>query len=94
MTALQLGPLGAPEIWDAIAGGCAKDVTPFFAVYASVYAESRSWRSGAGFAAIRKKIGETAWPDVQMRLLAAVAKRIPEGGAEFSAEALLSVGSR
>jgi SAM-dependent methyltransferase len=51
-------------------------------------------RSGAGFAAIRKKVGESAWPQVQKRLLEAMARRIPEGGDDFAAEALLSVGTR
>jgi len=50
-------------------------------------------RSGAGFAALRKKVGD-AWPAAQKRLLEGIARRIPEGGADFSAEALLSVGTR
>ena len=51
-------------------------------------------RSGAGFAALRKKIGETNWPRVYDRLLEAVRRRLPEGGAELSAEAIVSVGVR
>ena len=51
-------------------------------------------RSGAGFGMLRKKIGEQAWPQVQKRLLDAIGRRIPEGGVELSAEAILSVGSR
>src|SRR5439155_18669383 len=33
MTAKEAGPLGVPAVWDAIAGGYAKDVTPFFTRY-------------------------------------------------------------
>ena len=51
-------------------------------------------RSGAGFAALRKRIGEERWPGVYARLFEAVRKRIPEGGVELAAEAILSVGSR
>jgi len=51
-------------------------------------------RSGAGFAAIRKKVGEAGWPQVEKRLLEGIARRIPEGGADFTADALLTVGSR
>jgi SAM-dependent methyltransferase len=51
-------------------------------------------RSGAGFAMLRKRIGEQAWPAVHARLLAAIARRIPEGGGDFGAEAILSVGAR
>ena len=51
-------------------------------------------RSGAGFGAIRRKVGEANWPQVQKRLLEGIARRIPEGGADLSAESLLSVGTR
>ena len=51
-------------------------------------------RSGAGFAALRKRVGEAGWPNVQKRLLEGIARRIPEGGADFTADALLTVGSR
>jgi ubiquinone/menaquinone biosynthesis C-methylase UbiE len=51
-------------------------------------------RSGAGFAAMRKKMGEDNWPRVYGRLLEAVRRRIPEGGTELSAEAIFSVGVR
>jgi hypothetical protein len=50
-------------------------------------------RSGAGFTAVRKRFGD-GWPAAQARLLDAVRRRIPEGGGELSAEAILSVGSR
>jgi ubiquinone/menaquinone biosynthesis C-methylase UbiE len=50
-------------------------------------------RSGAGFAMLRKKIGEQAWPDVQKRLIEVIARRIPEGGVDLPAEAILSIGS-
>jgi ubiquinone/menaquinone biosynthesis C-methylase UbiE len=51
-------------------------------------------RSGAGFAMLRKRMGEQAWPAVHARLLAAIARRIPEGGGDFAAEAILSIGER
>jgi len=50
-------------------------------------------RSGAGFAAVRKRFGD-GWPAAEGRLLESVRRRIPEGGVELSAEAILSVGSR
>jgi len=51
-------------------------------------------RSGAGFTMLRKRIGEQAWPEVQARLQAAIARRIPDGGIDLPAEAILSVGAR
>ena len=49
-------------------------------------------RSGAPFALIRKRLGETAWADVQRRLTDAVRRRLPEGPTDLAAEALLSRG--
>ncbi len=51
-------------------------------------------RSGAGFAMLRKKFGEEAWPRVYALLLEALRRRIPEGGTELSAEAIFSLGVR
>jgi len=51
-------------------------------------------RSGAPFVALKKKLGDEAWAQVETRLLDAVRRRIPEGGADFSAEAILTVGTR
>jgi SAM-dependent methyltransferase len=51
-------------------------------------------RSGAGFAMLRKRVGEQAWPQVHARLLASLSRRISEGGADFTAEAILTVGLR
>lgn len=49
-------------------------------------------RGGAPFAALRKKFGEDKWPAIHQRFFAAVAKRIPKGGIELSALAVISVG--
>jgi ubiquinone/menaquinone biosynthesis C-methylase UbiE len=51
-------------------------------------------RSGAGFAMLRKKFGEQAWPRAYARLVEALRRRIPEGGIDLSAEAILSLGTR
>jgi ubiquinone/menaquinone biosynthesis C-methylase UbiE len=51
-------------------------------------------RSGAGFSMLRKKIGEQAWPQVQKRLIETIARRIPAGGVDLPAEAILSIGTR
>jgi ubiquinone/menaquinone biosynthesis C-methylase UbiE len=50
-------------------------------------------RSGAPFAAMRKKIGEEAWAGVHARILEAVRKRIT-GPMDLSAEAILTTGTR
>jgi|SoiMetStandDraft_5_1073268.scaffolds.fasta_scaffold47406_2 SAM-dependent methyltransferase len=50
-------------------------------------------RSGAPLVALRKRLGEAAWADVETRLLAAFARQIPAGGVDLPAEALLSVGT-
>jgi hypothetical protein len=59
-----------------------------------VTAEQIMERSGAGFAMIRKKIGEQAWPAFHKRLVDVIARRVPASGCDLSAEAILSVGSR
>jgi hypothetical protein len=51
-------------------------------------------RGGAPFVAIRKKLGAEAWAEAEARLLDAVRRRIPAGGADLAAEAILTVGSR
>jgi ubiquinone/menaquinone biosynthesis C-methylase UbiE len=51
-------------------------------------------RSGAPFAALRKKLGGEAWSRAYERLLDAVRRRLPEGGTDLSAEAIFSVGVR
>ena len=49
-------------------------------------------RSGAPFAAMRKKIGEQAFAAVKTSFLEAIRRRIPESGAELSAEAIFTTG--
>jgi ubiquinone/menaquinone biosynthesis C-methylase UbiE len=51
-------------------------------------------RSGAPFAALRKKLGPEAWADVHRKLLDALRARLPEGGVDLPAEALLTHGTR
>jgi ubiquinone/menaquinone biosynthesis C-methylase UbiE len=51
-------------------------------------------RSGAPFAMIRKKLGDSAWAAVHQKLLDSIRARLPEGGADLSAEALLTRGTR
>ena len=50
-------------------------------------------RSGAPLVALRKRLGEAAWADVEARLLEALRRRIPSGGIDLAAEAILSVGT-
>lgn len=50
-------------------------------------------RSGAPFAAMRRKLGEEAWGAIRARLVEAVRKRIP-GPTDLSAEAILTSGIR
>jgi SAM-dependent methyltransferase len=50
--------------------------------------------TGAPLVALRKRLGEEAWPGVWQGLLDAVGRRIPDGGAELSAEAMLTSGTR
>lgn len=64
---------------------------------ASTFIESAEYyvqfmeRGGAPFAALRKKLGDEKWALVQRQLLEGVQRRIPAGGAEYSAVALFSV---
>ena len=51
-------------------------------------------RSGAPFIALKKKLGDEAWAQAETRLLDAVRRRMPAGGADFPAEAILTVGTR
>ena len=51
-------------------------------------------RAGAPFVALRNKLGAEGWAQAQARLLDAVCRRIPEGGADLAAEAILTVGVR
>jgi len=53
-----------------------------------------SARANAPLVMLRKKLGEQAWAAAETRLLEALRKRIPAGGATLSAEALLTVGTR
>ena len=47
-------------------------------------------RTGAPFAALRKRLGEEAWTAAEQRLLEGVRRRIPATGADLPAEALLT----
>jgi len=96
----QKGDLQAPDecVREMSAAGF-RDVTcqPFTASLhvASVQDYLRMLtRSGAGFDAVKKRLGEAAWALALDRLLAALKKRIPEGGTDLAAEALLTVGTR
>jgi ubiquinone/menaquinone biosynthesis C-methylase UbiE len=51
-------------------------------------------RTGAPFAALKKRLGPEAWPAAAQRLLEAVRRRVPAQGAQLSAEALLTTGTR
>ncbi|HJV95891.1 MAG TPA: methyltransferase domain-containing protein, partial [Albitalea sp.] len=51
-------------------------------------------RAGAPFVALRKKLGAEAWAQAEVRLLAAVRRRIPDGGVDLAAEAILTMGIR
>jgi len=51
-------------------------------------------RAGGPFLALKKKLGADAWAQVEARLLDAVRRRIPEGGTDLAAEAILTVGTR
>jgi SAM-dependent methyltransferase len=51
-------------------------------------------RSGAPCAIMKKKMGAPAWDASMVRVLDAVRRRIPEGGAELSAEAIFTRGTR
>lgn len=51
-------------------------------------------RTGAPFRALEQRLGPEAWSAARARLLEAVRKRIPAGGTDLSAEALLTSGRR
>ena len=51
-------------------------------------------RTGAPFAALKKRLGPEAWAAAQQRLLAAVRRQLPAHPSELSAEALLTTGTR
>jgi SAM-dependent methyltransferase len=51
-------------------------------------------RSGAPFAALRKKLGEAAWQEAFARLVEGVRRRLAELGPELSGEAILTIGTR
>lgn len=70
---------------------------PFTAVWrfdsAEQYARMME-RSGAPFAALKKKLGESAWADASARLLAGVRARLAQSGPDLPGEALLTIGTR
>jgi len=51
-------------------------------------------RSAAPFAVMKKKLGEEAWSAAMARMLDSVRRRLPEGSADLSAEAILTSGTR
>lgn len=51
-------------------------------------------RSGAPFAVMKKNVGEEAFNAAMSRMLEAIKRRIPPGGVELSAEALLTMGTK
>jgi len=51
-------------------------------------------RAGGPIVVLKEKLGPEAWAQARVRILAAVSRRIPEGGADLAAEALLTVGVR
>jgi ubiquinone/menaquinone biosynthesis C-methylase UbiE len=51
-------------------------------------------RSGAPFAVMRKKMDEAAWDAAIARIVEAVEKRLPAGGADLSAEAIFTIARR
>ena len=51
-------------------------------------------RAGGPVVALKAKLGPEAWAPVKLRMLAGVRRRLPEGGADLPAEALLTVGTR
>jgi ubiquinone/menaquinone biosynthesis C-methylase UbiE len=51
-------------------------------------------RSGAPFAAMKKSLDAASWASATERMLEALRARIPEHGAELSAEALFTIGTR
>jgi ubiquinone/menaquinone biosynthesis C-methylase UbiE len=51
-------------------------------------------KTGAPFAALRKRLGDEAWAAAMQRMLAAVRRSVPPTGIDFSAEAMLMSGTR
>jgi len=51
-------------------------------------------RTGAPFAMLKKRLGEEGWAAATRRLLEAVRRRIPAGGVDLAAEAMLTSGTR
>ncbi len=51
-------------------------------------------RSGAPFAALKKRLGEEAWAAAHERLLEGVTRRLAEGPADLAAEAIMTCGIR
>jgi hypothetical protein len=49
-------------------------------------------RTAAPFAALRRRLGKERWAEVLARVGEALERRIPEGGVELRAEAVLTVG--
>ena len=96
----QKGDLQAPEdcVREMSAGGFVDVASePFTASWRVESAEQYLGfmeRSGAPFAMMRKKLGPEAWAEVQRKLLEALRARLPAGGADFAAEALLTRGTR
>ena len=50
-------------------------------------------RSGAPLIAMKKKLGEAAWAEIEKRMLAAIRRQIPEGGIDLPAEAISDLGT-
>jgi ubiquinone/menaquinone biosynthesis C-methylase UbiE len=96
----QKGDLQTPEdcVREMSAAGF-RDVT-VKAFSASVQIESAEHyldvmeRSGAPFVMLKKRFGEQAWTDIQLRLTEAVRRRLPDGPTDLTAEALLTRGLR
>lgn len=51
-------------------------------------------RSGLPLAVLRKKLSPAAWADAYARLLEVFRRRVPAGGADLTAEAILTRGRR
>jgi ubiquinone/menaquinone biosynthesis C-methylase UbiE len=77
------------------AGFSAISVEPFTATMRAESAEhylDLLARSGAPLVLLKKKLGD-AWPETEQRLLAAISRRIPDGGIDLAAEAILTFGT-
>lgn len=51
-------------------------------------------RAGAPFSALKRRLGDQAWSAAVERMLAAIRNRVPPGGADLAAEAILTRGTR